>query len=793
MKILLSWLKDYIDIDETPEKIAEALTMAGLEVEEIIEPGKNLQNIVVGKILSKDPHPNADKLTVCKVDINKGEPLQIVCGASNMKAGDKVPVATIGTKMPDGFMIAPAKIRSVESYGMMCSKKELGLAEDHSGLYILPEDSKVGEEIAKTLQLNEVIFDINITPDRGDALSHLGVARDLSAIFNLPLKRDTLGDASGEGNILDEVKIEIQNNELCPRYSARLIKDVQVGESPEWLKHRLTQVGLRPLNNIVDITNYIMYDIGHPMHAFDFDKISGNKIIVKAAKEGEKFTTLDGIERTLSNSMIVIADEQKTLALGGVMGGLESSVTEETKTVLLEGACFNEVAVRKTAKALSLPSDSSARFERGVNIDNTVISLNEAVKLMKSFCKCTPVQGIADAYNMPVPLRQIRVSVKNVNRLIGINLSAERIETYLLRLKLEISKDEDGLIVSVPPYRHDLQQEADIIEEVARIYGYDNIPETLPEIRTTVVPQEKDALLADKIKNYLVSCGFHETITYSFIPEKTPDCFLSKRPIAIKNALSEEMKLMRTNLVPSMFEAIKRNMLNDEKNLKFFEVGKAYLPSDSNQITEPLRLCIGLAGAKNHLNWKDSKSEYDFHDLKGLIENIGAICGVKFWITGGETASMYHPSKQAEIRAGKHVVGTFGVIHPSLITNKKVSKNILIAEIDLTAISKENPAKIKIKEISEFPSVDRDLAITVPDNIEHKDILKTLKADAGNLLETCDLFDVYSGKGIEPGHKSLAYSLRFRDKTKTLTDEAINPIMERIIKSLEQKYQAKLR
>ncbi|MDD3147667.1 MAG: phenylalanine--tRNA ligase subunit beta, partial [Candidatus Riflebacteria bacterium] len=418
MKILLSWLKDYIDINETPEKIADALNMAGLEVEEIIQPGKNLNNVVVGKILSRDPHPDAEKLSLCSVDVNRGHPLQIVCGANNMKAGDKVPVALIGARLPSGFEISKAKIRGIESSGMMCSKKELGISEEHGGLYILDESSEIGQNIVSTLNLDEVIFEISITPNRGDALSHLGIARELSAIFNLPLHRNPLGNDDGDSSVADQISIEIQDKELCPRYGARVLHNVKVGPSPEWLRERLEKAGIRAINNVVDVTNYIMLDIGHPMHAFDYNLLTGKKIIVRQAAKEERIATLDKAERNLDSSMLVIADNEKPVAIAGVMGGLHSSVTEATTSVLLEAAFFDPTTVRKTSKRLGLMSDSSYRFERGTNIDNVPIALNEAVKLLKDIAGAQAVKGIADAYPRPEALRQIKVRTRRVNRVI---------------------------------------------------------------------------------------------------------------------------------------------------------------------------------------------------------------------------------------------------------------------------------------------------------------------------------------------------------------------------------------
>ena len=792
MKILLSWLKDYIDINETPEKIAEALTMTGLEVEEIIQPGKNIKGVVVGKILTKEAHPDSDHLTLCTVDVGQGEPLQIVCGAKNHKAGDVVPVAMIGAKLPSGFEISKAKMRGVDSFGMLCSKSELGLAAESSGLYILPQNLKLGEDIVKALKLDEVIFEISITANRGDALSHLGIARELSAIFNLPLKRDVLGDADGEGNVNDMIKVEIENNELCPRYGARIVRNVKIGESPEWMKDRLENVGVRSINNIVDITNYIMLDIGHPMHAFDYDKLAGKKIVVRNAKAGEKIVTLDNIERALEENMLVVSDAEKAGAVAGVMGGLDASVTESTTTVLFEAASFNEVTVRKTSKKLALQSDSSYRFERGTNIDNVPIALNDACRYAKELANGQPVKGICDVYPKPEVLRQIKVRTKRLNKLVGINLTTAQIETFLLRFKFETKKDGEDLIVSVPPYRHDITQEVDVIEEVARLYGYNNIPETLPAVASNLQLPTPLQKLEKRLKDHMVSNGFNELITYSFIPSNLDTCFHEKKPLVLKNALSEEMKVLRTSLKWNMFDAIKRNVMNDEFNMKFFEIGKVFhtAAADSEEHT---RLCVGFCGAQNAMDWHDSKKEFDLFTIKGFVQGIADLCKVKVRFAPSIN-SIFHPTMQMDIQLGKTPIGSFGQIHPNLLDNKKLPKSIFIVEIDLDKLAEAAEATTpRFKAIPEIPAIRRDLALLAPVSVAHRDIQKILVAEGGNLLEDCHLFDVYQGKGIQEGFRSLAYSLSFRDQKKTLTDNEVQPLIDKMVEKLDKSLQIKLR
>lgn len=792
MKVLLSWLKDYIDINETPEKIAEALTMTGLEVEEVIQPGKNIHGVVVGKILTKEAHPDSDHLTLCTVDVGQGEPLQIVCGAKNHKAGDVVPVAMIGAKLPAGFEISKAKMRGVESFGMLCSKSELGLAAESSGLYILDPNLKLGEDIVKALKLDEVIFEVSITANRGDALSHLGIARELSAIFNLPLKRNPLADESGEADINDFIKIDIQNNELCPRYGARLVRNVKVGPSPEWMKDRLENVGIRSINNIVDITNYIMLDIGHPMHAFDYDKLAGKQIIVRNAKAGEKLVTLDKVERNLEENMLVVADAEKAAALAGVMGGLDTSVTETTTNVLFEAATFDEVSVRKTSKKLALQSDSSYRFERGINIDNVTIALNDAARYAKELASGQPVKGIADVYPKPQILRQIKVRTKRLNKLVGINLTTAQIETFLLRFKFETKRENEDLIVSVPPYRHDLTQEVDLIEEVARLYGYNNIPETLPAVASNLQLPTPLQKLEKRLKDHMVSNGFSELITYSFIPANLDNCFLEKKPLMLKNALSEEMKAMRTSLKWNMFDAIRRNVLNDEFNLKFFEIGKVFHTASAGISEEHTRLCVGFCGAQNNLDWHDSKKTYDLFTVKGFVQGVADLCKVKIRFTPGIN-SIFHPTMQMDIQLGKNVVGSFGQIHPNLLDNKKMPKDIFLVEIDLDKVAEAMTTTVRMKAIPEIPAIRRDLALLAPVSVAHRDIQKILVAEGKTLLEDCHLFDVYQGKGIQDGFRSLAYSLSFRDAQKTLTDNEVQPLIDKMVARLEKDLQIKLR
>lgn len=792
MKVLLTWIKDYIDIDETPQAIADALNMAGIEVEEIIEPGKNLSKIVAGEILTCEPHPNADKLTLCSVSVGNTEPLKIVCGATNMKPGDKVPVALLGAKLPAGFEISKAKIRGVESYGMLCSKSELGLSNDHEGLCILPENATPGEDIVKTLKLDEVIFDVSITPNRGDTLSHLGIARELSAIFNLPMHREPLSDDNGDDDINDYIQIEINEPELCPRYGSRIVKNVQLGASPEWMQERLSLAGVKPINNVVDITNYIMLDIGQPMHAFDYDLIEGKKIIVRRAEKNEKIKALDESNNSLDSSMLVIADSNKPVAIAGVMGGLHSAVTEKTKNVLLEAAAFNSISVRKTAKKLAMASESSYRFERGTNIDNVPIALNEAVKYLKKYASGNPVKLINDCYPKPIVLKQVRLRTKRLNKMLGINLSTAQIETYLLRLKLEVRRDGEDLITSVPPYRHDIEIEADLIEEVARMYGYNNIPETLPSITSVLKMPDNLQRMVSRLNNHMVSLGFSQIMSYSFIPSNIDESFKDKTPLRLKNPISEDLSCMRTNLKWNMYDALKRNILNDEYNLKFFEIGKVFHPDSAGFSNEFTRLCIGVSGAFNPSNWQQSSKTADLFMMKGIAESVGKLFNIKLRFNES-SFTLFHPSEQIEVLIGKEYAGVTGKIHPRLLDNKKIPKSIYLLELNLDMLANSKGAEPKMQPTGTYPPVKRDLALLVPSKIAHRDIIKVIKNKSSNLLEDCYLFDIYEGKNIEQGFRSMAYSLTFRSQDKTLTDEEIQPSIENIVSALNEQLNIRLR
>jgi len=792
MKILLSWLRDYIDIQVSPEQIADALQMAGIEVESIHQPGKGLSKVVVGQILTRGPHPNADKLSICTVNVGAAEPLKIVCGAPNCDAGNKVPVATIGASLPTGFEIRKAKIRGEESFGMMCSRRELGISDEHEGLWILPADVSIGEDIVKALGMDDVIFEISVTPNRGDALSHLGIARELSAIFNLPLHREGLAGVSGEGDVDSQTSVTIEDSDLCPRYGARLVRNVKVGPSPRWLQDRLEKIGLRAINNVVDVTNYVLMDIGHPMHAFDFDRLEEQRIVVRRAKHGEMIRSLDGIDRKLTTEMLVIADAAQPVAIAGVMGGFNTMVTETTTNILLEGAFFDPISIRRTSKALGLMSDSSYRFERGTNIDNVPIALNEAARLLGEIAGGTAVAGIVDAYPAPAPLKRVMLRTRRACRLIGVDLKPQQLETLLLRLKFEVTREGETLWVGVPPYRHDIEQEADLIEECARLFGYNNIPAKLPA--TSAPPRLETPIqsLVKRVRDHLTSLGLHETMTYSFIPAATPAELAECEPLKLQNPLSEELAVMRTGLMAGMIDAVRRNVLADEYDLQLFEMGRVFHRGAGGMSQESDRLCIGLCGSANMRDWHRSRETNDIFRLKGLIASIGRLAGQTVQFKAG-TSPALHPSNQFQILVSGKAAGHLGQVNPTWLDNRKLPREMFFAELDIGLLADAPRQMPRFRAIPEFPAVRRDLAVLLPLTVRHDDVIGIVKSEAGPLLEDVRLFDVYQGKGLDPDRRSLAFSLTFRSPERTLTEEDVQPRIDAVVAKIATELDGRLR
>ena len=805
MKASVEWLREYSDIDVSCEELGDILTMTGSKVEEIDQKGNDIKNVVVGKILEIKKHPNADKLVVTKVDIGN-ETLQIVTGAKNIKENDIVPIAKDGAELPGGKKIVKSPLRGIDSCGMMCSVGELGLdVKDYpnqieDGIMILPKsyEKDLGKDIVDVLNLREEVIDFEITPNRPDCLSIEGLGRETAASLGKTFKnpRKNLDELKIEDkNEIEGIKVDITAPDLCYRYIARVVKNVKIGPSPEWMVRRLKACGVRSINNIVDITNYVMLELGQPMHAFDINSIEGKHITVRRAKNGEKITTLDEVERTLDENDLVIADEKKPVAIAGVMGGLNSEIEETTKTVVFESAMFYGGNVRKTAKKVGLRTESSSRFEKGLSSENTLRAINRAVELVELLGAGEPVDGKIDVYPTKQKINKIKLDVDRINNLLGTKISKQEMIDILEKIDIKVEND----FVIAPYFRMDLEFVADIAEEIARFYGYDKLDTTLIKAATTLGVRTKEQKIEKKIEDVLVNNGLSEIYTYGFVGEKDLEKSkirkeLIENAITITNPLSDEYKLMRPTTIPSMMQILALNNNRKNQNVKLFDISRNYrnVNGEVEKGEVPLQeniLTIGMYG-----------DDVDFYTLKGLIENVLEVSNVNSYDIQKETQNeSYHPGRCANIKVGIDVIATIGEVHPEVLMNYDINKKCYLAEVNITKIVKYSKQNKKYHEVPKFPAVERDIAIIVDENIEVGEIEKTIIRKARKLLkgkkslEELKLFDIYRDEKIGENKRSVAYSLVFRDLSKSLSDDEINPVMEEITKELENKFNAELR
>ena len=805
MKASVEWLREYSDIDVSCEELGDILTMTGSKVEEIDQKGNDIKNVVVGKILEIKKHPNADKLVVTKVDIGN-ETLQIVTGAKNIKENDIVPIAKDGAELPGGKKIVKSPLRGIDSCGMMCSVGELGLdVKDYpnqieDGIMILPKsyEKDLGKDIVDVLNLREEVIDFEITPNRPDCLSIEGLGRETAASLGKTFKnpRKNLDELKIEDkNEIEGLKVDITAPDLCYRYIARVVKNVKIGPSPEWMVRRLKACGVRSINNIVDITNYVMLELGQPMHAFDINSIEGKHITVRRAKNGEKITTLDEVERTLDENDLVIADEKKSVAIAGVMGGLNSEIEKTTKTVVFESAMFYGGNVRKTAKKVGLRTESSSRFEKGLSSENTLRAINRAVELVELLGAGEPVDGKIDVYPTKQKINKIKLDVDRINNLLGTNISKQEMIDILAKVDIKVEND----FAIAPYFRMDLEFVADVAEEIARFYGYDKLDTTLIKAATTLGVRTKEQKIEKKIEDVLVNNGLSEIYTYGFVGEKDLEKSkirkeLIENAITITNPLSDEYKLMRPTTIPSMMQILALNNNRKNQNVKLFDISRNYrnVNGEVEKGEVPLQeniLTIGMYG-----------DDVDFYTLKGLIENVLEVSNVNSYDIQKETQNeSYHPGRCANIKVGIDVIATIGEVHPEVLMNYDINKKCYLAEVNITKIVKYSKQNKKYHEVPKFPAVERDIAIIVDEGIEVGEIEKTIIRKARKLLkgkkslEELKLFDIYRDEKIGENKKSVAYSLVFRDLSKSLSDDEINPVMEEITKELENKFNAELR
>ncbi len=798
MLISLNWLKQYIDLDGIEiNEMENSLTMIGQEVEKIEIAGSNLENVVTAKIIEKEMHPDSDHLTVCKVDNGK-EILQIVCGASNHKAGDKVVLAQIGAKLSEDFVIKKGKIRGKESCGMLCSEAELGIGSDKDGIIILPEDAPIGVPFKDYLGINDTVFELEITPNRPDCLSHIGIARELSAYYGKELKYpETEIKSEISEKTSDNVKVSIEDSNLSRRYVTRILKNVTVKESPKWLKERIEAVGLRSINNIVDVSNFILMEMNHPNHVFDLDKIEGNEIKVKSAVKGDKLVTLDEQERELEDGDIVICDSKKILALGGVMGGLDSEVTDNTKNILLEVAQFNPQNVRKTSRRLTLSSDSSYRFERGIDVEDSIKVINRLANLIQEVAGGEILNGYVDVYPVPHENKVAELNFERLNRFVGKVIPREKVIEILRNLEIDVKDNGDTLTLTAPSYRGDLELEQDYFEEVIRMYGFDNIENILPRVDINKNSTLDTTKLTDRVKTICASVGLKEVINYSFIPkdalQKLKFTGVSEdKLIDISNPITEDFVTMRPTLLYSLIKNAKDNMNRNVSNIRFFEVSRTFEKAEE-LAKEDIKVGIILAGENDKTLWNPKPVHYDFYDLKGIVEEIFSKLRFQSFSIKRSVQTEFHPGRSADVFVGKEYIGSFGEIHPDVLENFGLDKKtVLVAEFNIELIKKYINKPFVYQGIVKYPAVPRDLALVMNENILVGDVLKTIEK-IDKKVEKVELFDIYQGIGVEPGKKSVAISILLRDDSKTLEEKEINDIIDKILAKMKKDYMAELR
>lgn len=792
MKIPMSWINELVDIQGiTPKEYAESLTMSGSKVEGIVNTGEEIDGVAVGRVLELTKHENADSLQVAKVDVGLSEPLQIVTGAKNIKVGDLVPIAQHGSSLPGGVKIKKGKLRGVESFGMMCSHQELALdindvdGADENGILILNSYScKPGDDIKKVLGLNENVVEFEITSNRPDCLSAIGLARETAVTFNKPLKLPKVKVKGSGGDINRLVNIEVTDGELCPRYAAKIVKNVKIEGSPKWLKDRLKACGIRPINNIVDITNYVLLEYGQPMHAFDLGLIEDNKIIVRRANEGEAITTLDGQKRELDGSMLVIADAKKPVAIAGIMGGEHSEIKENTKELLFESANFSGSGIRRTAKKLGMRTEASARYEKGLDPEMIMPALLRACELVELLGAGEVTDGVIDCYINKPQKRILPFKPDAINKFLGTSIDKEFMQKALADLGFEINGDT----CSPPSYRMDIEGSADIAEEVARIYGYDKIPTTIMGGASAGL-KTFNQQLEDATKSLLTGIGFYEVVTYSFTNPKffemlcLPHDSELRSVVTVTNPLGEEHSVMRTTMVHSVLEIIARNINMRNTSGKFFEIGRTYTPHEAEQLPiENQRLVMGMYG------------DVDYYSLKGAVEDLTAALNIKgISYKPVSDKSYFHPGRTAALYINDIYCGLLGEVHPSVLKQYDLSQKAYVAELDFDIIASSVNTELKYKAMPKYPSVSRDIAMLIDEQINVSEIEAVITKGAGKLLEELRLFDVYKGKQIAEGKKSVAYALTLRAADHTLNEEEISSVMAKIVKLLEKELGAVLR
>lgn len=815
MKVPMNWLRDFVDINVSPKEYADAMTMSGSKVEGVEKQGEDISGVVLGKIVSLEKHPDADKLKVSRVDVGNGE-IQVVTGAPNVNVGDYIPVALDGAVLPGNKKIKKGKLRGLDSEGMMCSVQELGYTRydfpdaPEDGVYIVSEallkekysgsagGNVLGKDIVEVLGINDDVVEFEITPNRPDCLSIVGIARESAATLGTTFKKPEISVKEAGGKVQEQASVQIKATDLCPRYMARIIRNVKVAPSPEWIKERLRAAGVRPINNIVDITNYVMLEMGQPMHAFDLDNVNGSKIIVRRAAEGETIETLDGSSRKLDSEMLVIADAQRAVAVAGVMGGGNSEVSDTTTSILFESACFNGTSVRVTAKKLGMRTEASSRFEKGLDLNNVEVALNRAAELIVELGAGDVVSGVIDCYPGKADKRVIDLDVAGINALLGTEIS--KAEMIRILRNVELGVDEVNGKVTIPSFRQDIEESADLAEEVARFYGYNSItPALLPGKEMTRGIKTPKQKIEDEIHDSVNAMGLNEIYTYSFtsptvfdminLPENSP----LRNAVVISNPLGEDTSIMRTTTIPEMLAVLARNFNRRIEEVKLYELSNTYSKAnprksqvkgiDESSLPEEIEtLTLGMYG------------NADFFDIKGVIE--GLLTGLRissYDFEREESNPTFHPGRTANLLLNGEYAGTVGEIHPDVLQKFDIGARAYVAVIQVAKLIKNAGHISSYKPLPKFPAVSRDIAMLVKDEIMVKQIEEVIRQRAGKTLEEVKLFDVYKGKQVAEGMKSVAYSITFRADDRTLTDEEVGKSMSKIVDGLKKELEAQLR
>ncbi len=809
MQVSISWLKDYIDFEESAEMLAEKYTMTGIPVENVIRADEGMEKVVTGKIAQLTAHPDSDHLQVCQMDVGTGELLQIVTGAPNVKEGQIVPVALVGAHLPNGQKISKGKLRGVASNGMLCSADELRLdlenlpEEQKTGIYILSEDTAVGVPAKDVLGLDDVVLEFELTANRGDCFSVFGLVREAAVLTgNVPKWPEIKVREDDAAKAADMVKIGIDAPELCSRFSARVLKNVKLGPSPAWMQQRLAGAGIRAINNVVDVTNFVMVELGQPMHAYDYDEVAGHSLTARRAVAGENLHTLDDSSRLAKGDELVIADAEKAAGLAGIMGGLETEITEKTTTVVLEAASFNGASIRRTARACGLHSEASGRFERGVDVTKTVRALDRAAQLLQDMGACTVTQGVVDVYPVKKEEASVAFTAEQINQRLGTEIPADKMTAILASLGFGVQSQGGGYQVSVPSWRNDVSCMEDLSEEVARIYGFENIPSSLPHGRVMQGRQSDVQNFTDKIKSVLAGLGMNEELSFSFthpsmfdklqIPADSP----LRQAVPIMNPLTDEYPLVRTTLLSSIFENTVRNFSRKNEDIRLFEVAPVFYPKAlpiAEQPREVLKLAGLIMGRRNALGWNQGKEEVDFYDMKGIVEELLAQLSIaNYTVEAGEHHAM-HPGKTALFKKGREVIAAVGEVHPAVAVAFGIPKKMFIFEMDVKTLMKYTAKGFHCDLLPKYPAISRDLAMLVDTDVAAGEIEQTIVKNGGKFLREVTLFDVYTGKQIAEGKKSLAFAIKFQSGDRTLTDEEADASFRNILSAVESKFHAELR